>query len=231
MTVATLDPGRKNRTAIRETRRRQLIEATIDSIAELGFTDTTLASVTKRAELSHGTINFHFKSKEALFAETLGFLAREHYDHWHSAMKKAGSDPCKQLAAIIEVDFRHSICSPKKLAVWFAFWGQVKYRPAYSEVHNKYDEQRLIELERLLGEIVEDGGYDHVAPTTAARHIEALVDGLWLNLLLYPKAKGRLEARNDTFSYLANLFPRHCIQSQINSGERNRLASPAAVAE
>lgn len=231
MTVATVNPGRKNRTAIRETRRRQLIEATIDSIAELGFTDTTLASVTKRAELSHGTINFHFKSKEALFVETLGFLAQEHYDHWHGSMKKVGSDPCKQLAAIIEVDFKPSICSPKKIAVWFAFWGQVKYRPAYSEIHNKYDEQRLIELERLLGEIVEDGGYDHVDPTTVARHLEALVDGLWLNLLLYPKARGRLEARNYTFSYLADLFPRHCIQSQINSGERNRLASPAAVAE
>lgn len=231
MTVVTENSGRKDRTAIRETRRRQLIEATIDSIAELGFTDTTLASVTMRAELSHGTINFHFKNKETLLAETLGFLAREHYDHWNTAMKKAGSDPRKQLAAIVEVDFRPNICSPKKLAVWFAFWGQVKYRPAYLGIHSRYDEQRLIEMERLCGEIVEDGGYDHVDPTAAARRIEALVDGLWLTLLLYPKAKRRLEARDDTFSYLAELFPNHFMQPRKNAGGRNRPGNPSPVAE
>nr|NIS43004.1 TetR family transcriptional regulator [Desulfuromonadales bacterium] len=54
--------GHGDRTANREARRRQLIEATIASIAELGFTDTTLSTVTTRAGLSHGTINFHFTS-------------------------------------------------------------------------------------------------------------------------------------------------------------------------
>ncbi len=76
--------GRSNRTANREARRRQLIEATIASIAELGFTDTTLSTVTTRAKLSHGTINFHFKSKQLLLVETLKYLAEEHRDHWHA---------------------------------------------------------------------------------------------------------------------------------------------------
>lgn len=201
--------GRNERTASRATRRRQLIEATIASIAELGFTDTTLATVTRRAGLSHGTINFHFNTKETLFAETLGFLAQEHYDHWCAAMKKAGPDPTKQLAAIVEVDFKRNICSPAKLAVWFAFWGQVKYRPAYLARHNRYDDQRLTELKRLCREIVEDGGYDHVDPASAARRIEALIDGLWLNLLLYPKTLGRTDARDDAFAFLAELFPKH----------------------
>ena len=91
-----VSPGR---TASREVRRRQLIEATIDSIAERGFSATTLAAVTKGANLSHGIVNFHFTNKETLFIETLGFLAQEHYDHWHGAMKLAGPDPSKQLAA------------------------------------------------------------------------------------------------------------------------------------
>ncbi len=201
-----VSPGR---TASREVRRRQLIEATIDSIAERGFSATTLATVTKGANLSHGIVNFHFNNKETLFVETLGFLAQEHYDHWHGAMKQAGPDPSKQLAAIIEVDFERAICSPKKLAVWFAFWGQANYRPVYLEIHDRYDKQRSAEIERLCGLIVDDGGYDGVDPVAAARSIEALIDGLWLNLLLYPKANRRVEARDDCFAYLAESFPKH----------------------
>ncbi len=199
----------RGRTASREVRRRQLIEATIDSIAERGFSATTLAAVTKGAKLSHGTVNFHFNNKETLFVETLGFLAREHYDQWHGAMEEAGPDPSKQLAAIIEVDFEYVICSPKKLAVWFAFWGQAKYRLAYLEFHDEYDKQRSAEIERLCGLIVEDGGYDRIDLASTTRSIVALVDGLWLGLLLYPKASRREVALDDCFAFLARLFPQH----------------------
>ena len=158
----TINGSNQRRTESREVRRRQLIEATIDSIAERGFSETTLATVTKGAKLSHGIVNFHFNNKETLFVETLGFLAQEHYDHWHGAMEAAGPDPSRQLAAMIKTDFERTIASPKKLAVWFAFWGQAKYRPAYLDIHNRYDKQRSGEFRRLCGLIVEDGGYDHI---------------------------------------------------------------------
>ena len=206
------------RTAPREVRRRQLIEATIDSIAERGFSATTLAAVTKGAKLSHGIVNFHFNNKETLFVETLGFLAQEHYDHWHGAMERAGPDPSKQLAAIVEVDFERAISSPKKLAVWFAFWGQAKYRPAYLEIHDKHDQQRSAEIERLCDLIIEDGGYDCFDPAAATRSIEALIDGLWLNLLLYPKANQRVEARDDCLAFLTRLFPKHFPRRAKHSG-------------
>ena len=209
MAVATSNVERIRRTENREVRRRQLIEATIASIAELGFSDTTLTSVTKRAGLSHGTINFHFKSKEILFAETLGFLAKEHFDYWQSAMEEAGPDPAKQLAAIVEVDFEPALCSRDKLAVWFSFWGQVKYRPAYLEVHDRYDQERFSKIIELCDAIIEDGGYEGMDGETAARRLEALIDGLWLSMLLYPKQYPRKAVRDDAFAVLVMLFPRH----------------------
>ncbi|HMB77949.1 MAG TPA: TetR family transcriptional regulator C-terminal domain-containing protein [Kiloniellaceae bacterium] len=209
MSAATVNADRAKRTEARHVRRRQLIEATIASIAELGFSDTTLTAVTKRAGLSHGTINFHFKSKEILFAETLGFLAREHFDCWQKAIAKAPPEPSAQLAAMIDVDFKPNICSPPKLAVWFSFWGQVKYRPAYLEAHDTYDRRRFDEFSRLCGEIIAAGEYDHVDAASAARRIEAMIDGLWLGMLLYPKLHRRGTARDDAFDMLAMLFPKH----------------------
>lgn len=209
MPQATVKKATKGRTATRELRRQQLINATIDSISKRGFSGTTLATVTKGAKLSHGIVNFHFDSKEALYVETLGYLTTEHFNLWLGAVEKAGSDPVQQLSAIISADFDRNICSPKKLAVWFAFWGQAKYRPNYLKVHNNHDDERFSELCRLCAEIVADGPYDHLDSESVARCLEALVDGLWLNLLLYPNGTHREEARDDCFSYLATVFPKH----------------------
>jgi len=197
------------RTATREARRQQLINATIDSISKYGFSGTTLATVTKRAKLSHGTVNFHFESKEDMYEQTLGYLAQEHYQRWSEAMENAGSQPDKQLAALIEVDFEHNISSPKKLAVWFAFWGQAKHRPSYLKIHDKFDKQRDKEIDRMCAEIVEEGDYRNIDATSTSRSLVAMVDGLWLCLLLYPRSINRKQARDDCFSFLANAFPKH----------------------
>jgi TetR/AcrR family transcriptional repressor of bet genes len=209
MTMADENIDRNNRTESRAVRRRQLIEATISSIAELGLSNTTLTSVTERAGLSHGTINFHFKSKDVLLLETLSFLAYEHFDNWSTAKRDAGPEPSRQLAAIIEVDFKPEICPPEKLSVWFSFWGQVKYRPAYLEKHDRYDLKRFAAIEALCEEIIQEGGYSDIDSYAATRRIESLIDGLWLNMLLYPQIAGREAARDDAFDYLALLFPKH----------------------
>jgi TetR/AcrR family transcriptional repressor of bet genes len=230
LSKSNTNANRKSRTASKEVRRRQLIDATIASIAKHGFSGTTLAAVTKGAKLSHGIVNFHFKSKEALFVETLGFLAKEHYDCWHEAMEEAGPDPAAQLAAIIEVDFERSISSPKKLAVWFAFWGQPKYRSVYLKIHDTYDKRRTDEISRLCGQMVEDGGYEGIDPILAARILVSLIDGLWLSLLLYPKSAQPTRARSDCFTLLSQLFPKHFpVEDNICAPRKMPPCSPSSM--
>lgn len=69
--VATGEKGGRGRKASKETRRQQLIEATIDSLAKRGYAETTLADVADGAGLSRGIVNFHFESKENLLIATL----------------------------------------------------------------------------------------------------------------------------------------------------------------
>lgn len=197
------------RTAPRDVRRRQLILAAIDSISKRGFSATTLSHISDGAKLSHGVVNYHFDSKESLYDETLGYLAKEHYDIWLDCMQNAAPDPAHQLAAIVDADFDRKVCTSKKLAVWFAFWGQAKYRPNYLKIHSKYDQQRSLEIERLCAEIIDDGGYAHLDPGRVSRTIEAVIDGLWLNLMLYPSNASREEARDDCYQALAAYFPHH----------------------
>ena len=205
----------KHRTASRDVRRRQLIKAAIDSISKRGFSGTTLKHVTEGAKLSHGVVNFHFDSKETLYDETLGYLVKEHYDLWQNSMNSAGSRPEDQLTAIIEADFDDKVCSTKNLAVWFAFWGQAKYRPNYLKIHNTYDEERFVEIKRLCSMIIEDGRYSHLNPGSVARTIEAMVDGCWLSMMLYPSNAKRRQYKSDCFLALAEFFPAHFSREQF----------------
>lgn len=197
------------RTAPRDVRRRQLILAAMDSIAKRGFSDTTLRHVTEKAKLSHGVVNYHFDSKEALYDATLGYLAQEHYDLWTGALADAGDNPARQLIAIIEADFDRKACTQKKLAVWFAFWGQAKYRPNYLKIHNRFDNERSAELTRICSLLVAQSGDDGQTGTQAAHAIEAVLDGLWLSLLLYPSEESREGSLEVARTTVAKLFPRH----------------------
>mgnify|MGYP001797888135 CR=1 FL=1 len=97
------------RTQSREVRRGQLIDATISSIAEHGISGTTMTTVTGKAGLSMGIVNFHFKSKQNLFEETLVHLAKEHRDHWRAAYDNAALSPEAKLLAIVDAHFDQQI--------------------------------------------------------------------------------------------------------------------------
>ena len=74
------------RTAPKQARRLQLIQATIDSIGKHGISGTTMKTVTGIAGLSMGIVNFHFENKDTLFQETLKFMGEEHRDQWRTAI-------------------------------------------------------------------------------------------------------------------------------------------------
>ena len=198
-----------------------MINATIDSISKRGFSGTTLTTVTKGAKLSHGVVNFYFDSKEALYNQTLEYLVNEHFDLWTAAKKAAQPTPAAQLSAILEADFDPKVCSRKKLAVWFAFWGQAKYRPSYLKIYNHHDEQRYAEIKVLCKEIIEDGAYPNLDSEAITRSLEALVDGQWLSLLMYPDWLTREEALSDIHLYLGSVFPKHFDIPEIGEGAAN----------
>lgn len=207
MTVETAP--QKKRTAPREIRRKQLIMAAIDSISKRGFSDTTLKHVTEKAKLSHGVVNYHFESKEALYDATLGHLARENYDNWMQYLQDAKPAPAHRLAAILCADFDKKICTHKRLAVWFAFWGQAKYRPNYLKIHNKYDNERYERITEACAELIADGGYADLEVAQVARIIESLSDGAWLCLMLYPNLADRDVSRADCLHAMTRIFPKH----------------------
>jgi TetR/AcrR family transcriptional repressor of bet genes len=193
---------------VKESRRTQLIEATIDSLARHGFAEFTLAQVARTARLSQGIVNFYFRSKEALLAETLKYMAAEYEQFWTAAARRAGPHPADKLAAIIAADFDPVMTSRKKVTVWYAFWGEARWRPEYLKICQSLSASYFAETRTLCEEIVTAGGYTDIDPEWVARGLNAMIDGLWLDILTSPKAIDRKVARHTCLALLGAVFPR-----------------------
>ena len=197
------------RTASREVRRSQLIDATINSIAKHGIAGTTMSTVTEFAGLSIGIVNFHFKSKQNLLNETLTYLAREHYDHWQKSYRDSGLSAPEKLLAIVDSHFHSRICTRKKLSVWYAFYGEAGHRARYRDLVDRIDDERQEVSRVLCAEIIGEGNHNGPPAQQIAYTLEGLYDGISLNILMYPEHFSRQQAKAQIRAYLASVFPRH----------------------
>jgi TetR/AcrR family transcriptional repressor of bet genes len=187
-------PRKKRRTlginpAIRENRRRELIEAAIHVIARHGRAGCTVGRVAREAQLSQGLMNFHFKSMDLLLAAAFDHLSEEFDQIWRARVAKAGEAPWERLSAMIEAYFAPEVFSSEKLAVWFSFWVDAdlrdEFRTASVKVERRYHRELEPEIARLLG--AEHTPDTEKEATRITGMLTAMVDGYWLQALLYPK--------------------------------------------
>jgi len=209
--MATTDEkaATSNRAVAKERRREQLIHATIKCIAKRGISATTLADVTREAGLSLGIINLHFQSKDRLLLDTLKYLVEEYQRGWRKRLETPGLSAAEKLTALIDLDFSKAIADRNKLAVWFAFWGETKSHSTYLKTCARYDQLYTDTEAELFKEIIREGNYKNLDADVLATTLDALIDGLWLDILLLPNEVNRSQAKQKVMSLLHCILPEH----------------------
>jgi TetR/AcrR family transcriptional repressor of bet genes len=192
----------------RAARRGQLIEATIEMLAQKGYARMTLGEVARAAGLSHGLVNFHFESKEKLLSETLLFLAEEYRLNWTEALDGAAPDPASQLDALLRADFNPAICTPQRLAAWCSFWGEAQARPLYQEKCGSNDDLYIEVLEAICARLITADG-DAQDARRVARVLRVTIEGVWLDLMTMNAPYDRDEGQRTVFTCAAAFFPAH----------------------
>ncbi len=211
------------REGLKEARRIQLIEATIDCIARRGFADLTLAQVAEAAGLSVGIVNFYFKSKDALLIATFKHMVDDYRTSSVQARETAGPSPVAQIEASIENDFHRLIGNRKRVTVWYAFWGEARWRPEFLRLCQDMSAALYADLRSMFKGLIDDGGYHHLDVDHITRGFSAMIDGLWLEILISPKTIDRDNAKQTVRLFLAGLFP-------TEFGQRSAAAAPSASA-
>ena len=184
---------------IRDRRRQALIKATIAVIARHGASGTTVERVARRAKVSVGLMNFHFDSKERLFQETFHHLSEEYEAVWQKNLRAAGNDPRARLSQMIESNFDRRIFTREKLAVWFAFWSDAQLRDRYRAAATRVERRYIQAIEKEIAGLL-------ASPRDATGIVQplmAMIDGFWLQALLYPRGFVREEAVQVCLAFIA----------------------------
>jgi len=189
------------RDAIKEIRREQLIVATIDCIARKGFSELTLAEVAETAKLSTGIVNFYFKSKDALLIATLNHMVSEYRRTWRASVEAAPPSPAAKITAMLEGDFQRLVANRKTVTVWYAFWGETRWRPDFMALCQELNR----EFQGVAADLFAQLGVQD--PMLVAKGFSAMSDGLWLDMLINPKETDRDMARRVVRAFLHGLYP------------------------
>ena len=195
------------RIANKQSSNLKLISSAIKSISEKGISETTMSDVSQGAGLSQGIVNFHFKSKELLLIETLKFISNEYLQSFQNCLKKSGSNPCKRIIAIVNNDFSKKICSRDKIALWFTFFSEVKFKPAYHQICKERDLYYQKITEDIFRELI-NLEKSKISLTNVSNGLQALVMGLWLDQLEDPDTFKRKQAKQICFNFIKSNFPK-----------------------
>jgi betaine-aldehyde dehydrogenase len=176
------DPGQPREASSRdeaeEARRAQLIEVTIDSLAEVGYVGTTLAEIARRAGVSPGLVAHYFGDKDGLLEAAFRTLARVVAVRMRERFAVART-PRARVHAVIDANLGPENFDRRTGNAWLAFWGQVLHFKGLKRVQTAYQRRMLSNLRSDLRRIIP--GED---ARTLAAMIAAMIDGVWLRAAL-----------------------------------------------
>jgi betaine-aldehyde dehydrogenase len=203
---------------IEDTRRRQLVEVTIDSLAELGYVGTTLAQIAARADVSPGLVAHYFGDKDGLLDEAFRSLARRVGNQVRTRLRQV-STPRGRIQAVIDANLAPEEFERRTGTAWLAFWGQVLQVKSLKRVQSAYQKRMLSNLRSSLRKLVPP----EEAQSLAAM-IAAMIDGVWLRAAL----SGWLEADSESARALLTAFVDGRLKSAAPaSGEGTAVAGAA----
>lgn len=166
----------KRRVKPEHVRREEIVNAAYEVIFEVGLSNTTIAQIAKKAQLSVGIVSHYFGDKQGLInacmLEMLNELRRK------TAQYKAevtDSHPENMIKAIIDSNFDISQVNQRAMRIWLDFWSASMHMSELSRLQ-KINDQRL--YSNLKFHFLELMPKDQAS--IAARGLAALIDGLWL---------------------------------------------------
>src|SRR5882757_3107968 len=163
---------------IEEMRRRELVEVTIDSLAEVGFVGTTLSQIAARAGVSPGLVAHYFDDKDGLLEAVFRSLARRVGTQVRARLRLVAT-PRGRIQAVIDANLAPEGFDQRTGGAWLAFWGQVLHFERLKRIQSVYQRRTLSTLRNSLLKLV--------APDEAhslAAMIAAMIDGVWLRAAL-----------------------------------------------
>ena len=188
--------------------RQRLIEACISALHIYGPSRTTVSRVVALAGLSPGIVRFYFNSKAAMLVAALEYLAAEFEERVLKPVAALKHSPVVALGLLVELYLDAEIASPRKVSVWYSFWGEASSRQEYLDICGGKDEDFAGLVRELTATLIEQTGATHLDADGVALGLIGVLEVLWQGIAFQSEEhldRRALVAR--ALAYLRSVFP------------------------
>ncbi|MEV6244158.1 TetR family transcriptional regulator [Lentzea sp. NPDC051838] len=192
----------KRKSFIEDARRGQIVAATIETIAEIGYAKASFVQIAQRAGISPGLITYHFAKREELMKQVMQTV-HDSMDRALSARAEGAESYCAAIRHLIEGFVHYCSEHPAELIAIGQIASAARDAQAAREWYEAQAAATLAEMEDMFREGQEAGELRVFSPRVMAVSIIGAMEA----------APGELMARPDTdvsqyAKELADLFER-----------------------
>jgi AcrR family transcriptional regulator len=221
--AATASAERTDERPGRVRARQRLIEATISALHIYGPSRTTVSRVVEIAGLSPGIVRFYFNSKAAMLVAALEYLAAEFEERVLKPVAALKHSPVVALGLMVELYLDPEIASPRKVSVWYSFWGEASSRQEYLDICGQKDEDFAALVRELTATLIAQTGARHLDADGVALGLIGVLEVLWQGIAFQSEAslnRRALVAR--ALAYLRSVFPGQFLSPAPQRARRGR---------
>jgi len=177
-----MSPRRK----LSDARRRQILEAAVQVIAEKGLCDTGIKDVADQAGTSPALVIYYFGKKDVLLAEALSFADEQFYARTAGAVAELASARdrlvelvrCSCSVGEAEDDFDEWV-------LWLDLWARAPRDLDVARDREAMDRRWRATIAGIVREGQAAGEFSQIDPDTFALRLGALIDGLAIQVVLH----------------------------------------------
>jgi len=194
--------------------RQRLIDACISALHIYGPSRTTVEKVVAIANMSPGIVRFYFASKAAMLVASLQFLAAEFEEQLLVPVTRLKSRPVAALELMVALYLDPEIASPRKVSVWYAFWGEASSRQEYYDICGQKDESFAALVRELVERLIIDTAQPQLDADGIALGLIGTLEILWQDFDFRTEAQiDRPAAKRRVMAYLRSIFPGQFVAS------------------
>jgi TetR/AcrR family transcriptional repressor of bet genes len=205
-----------------------LIDACISALHIHGPSRTTVEKVVAIARMSPGIVRFYFDSKAAMLVASLQFLAAEFEEQVLVPVSRLKHDPVAGLELLVDLYLDPEIASPRKVSVWYAFWGEASSRQEYYDICGQKDESFAALVRELIRRLIEESGRPQLDSDGIALGLIGALEMQWQDFAFRSENDiDRQAAKRRCMAYLKSIFPGRF--SPLPPGRGGHRAAPDAT--
>lgn len=166
-----------------EDRRRAILDATWQLIAERGFHAVRISDIAKVCGTSTGTVHYYFPGKTDVLTEALKYCVEQAFVRQSQELR--GIDNAhERLLKLIDMQLPRVGQVRDEWSIWLQYWAEAVVRPEFRPAHNEFYARWHDTVVRIVRRGQRQGVFRaDVSPEELALHLTALTDGAAIQVL------------------------------------------------